>query len=107
MRRLIALVVGAAIGGGLVFGAFYFHVVRTEKTFLLVRKQRADWHDAYVDIRGWSSRDWSVHRDLSSDLVAMGRGDLISRSIGDNFFRGLFDSFREVPGHSTGPASSK
>jgi hypothetical protein len=107
MRRLIALVVGAAIGGGCVFAAFYFHVVRTDKTVLLVRKQRADWHDSYVDIRGWSSRDWHAHQELSHNLTATGRGDLVGRSMGDQLFRGLFDSFRESPGRSAGPASSK
>jgi hypothetical protein len=106
MRRLIALIVGAAIGGGCVFAAFYFHIVRTDKTFLLVRKQRTDWHDAYVDIRGWSSREWSAHRDLSTDLTAMGRGDLVGRSVGDQLFRGLFDSFHESPGRSVSPGPS-
>jgi len=99
MRRLIALLLGVAIGGAGVFGAFYYHVVRTETTWLVVRKQRLDWRDAYVDIRGWSYGEWSAHRDLSQNLIAMGRGDLVSRSVTDHLFRGLFDTFRE-------PASS-
>ena len=95
MRRLIALLLGAAIGGGGVFAAFYYHLVRTDKTWLIVPKQRLDWHDAYVDIRGWSPREFSTHRDLSHNLIAMGRGDLVGRSVADQLFRGLFDSFRE------------
>ncbi len=95
MRRLLALVLGAGIGGACVFGAFYYHVVRTDKTWLVVRKQRLDWRDAYVDIRGWSYREWANHRDLSQDLIAMGRGDLVTRSVADQLFRGLFDTFRE------------
>lgn len=75
--------------------AFQYHLVRTGKTFLVIPKQRADWHDAYVDIRGWSHHEWSAHRDLSNNLIAAGRGDLVSRSITDQLFRGLFDSFRE------------
>jgi hypothetical protein len=95
MRRLIAVLLGAAIGGGGVFAAFYYHLVRTEKTWLIVPKQRLDWHDAYVDVRGWSHREWSTHRDLSQNMIVMGRGDLVGRSVADQLFRGLFDSFRE------------
>ena len=97
MRRLIAVFVGVAIGGGGMFAAFYYHLVRSEKNWLLVPKQHADWHDAYVDIRGWTNREWSSHRELSQNLVAMGRGDLVHRSISDQLFRGLFNSFRESP----------
>jgi len=92
MRRLIALLVGVAIGGGVVFGSFQYHLVRTEKNFIFVRRQRADWHDAYVDIRKWSHHEWGAHRDLSNDLIAAGRGDLITRSLTEQFFRGLFES---------------
>ena len=99
MRRVIALILGVAIGGGGVFAAFQYHVVRTEQTLLVVRRQRADWHDTYVDIRGWGYRDWASHRDLSHDLIVSGRGDLVTRSAADQLFRGLFDSFRAHPGN--------
>jgi hypothetical protein len=102
MRRLIAMLFGVAIGGGLVFASFYYHLVRSEKNWLLVRKQHADWHDAYVDIRGWTSHEWSSHPELARNLVAMGRGDLVRRSITDQWFRGFFDSMRESPPHSRG-----
>jgi hypothetical protein len=103
MRRLIAVLLGAAIGGGGVFAAFYYHLVRTDKTWLIVPKQRLDWRDAYVDIRGWSHREWSNHRDLSNNLIAMGRSDLVARSVADQLFRGLFDSFREPSPSGRGP----
>jgi hypothetical protein len=106
MRRLIALVLGAAIGGAVVFGSFYYHIVRTDKTWLIVPKQRLDWRDAYVDIRGWSHREWSNHRDLSNNLIVMGRGDLVARSVADQLFRGLFDSFREPSSSGRGSNSS-
>ncbi|HLJ12282.1 MAG TPA: hypothetical protein VKU82_13895, partial [Planctomycetaceae bacterium] len=64
MRRLVAVLLGAAIGGGIVFAAFQYHLVRTDKRLLIVSRQRADWHDAYVDIRGWTHREWNAHRDL-------------------------------------------
>jgi len=71
----------------------------------VVRRQRADWHDAYADIRGWTHHDWGAHRELSGDLIAAGRGDLVTRSFSDELFRGLFDSFRDPPaGERTGAA---
>jgi hypothetical protein len=106
MRRLLAILLGAAIGGGGVFAAFYYHLVRTDKSWLIVPKQRLDWRDAYVDIRGWSHKEWSSHRDLSHNLVVMGRGDLVSRSITDQLFRGLFDSIREPSSNGSGSSSS-
>ena len=109
MRRLIAVLLGALIGGAAVFTAFYYHLVRTDKTWLIVPKQRLEWHDAYVDIRGWSYRDWSKHRDLSTNLIAMGRGDLVARSVADQWFRGLFDTLREPSpnGRTSNSAPSK
>ncbi len=98
MRRLIALILGVAIGGGTTFAAFNLHVVRTDQKVLFVRKQRADWHDAYVDTRGWTHREWGAHHELSTNLIAAGHGDLVVRSVTDQLFRGLFDSFRSPPG---------
>jgi hypothetical protein len=106
MRRLIALLFGVAIGGGCVFAAFQYHVVRTQDKWLVVRKQRADWRDAYVDVRGWTYREWGAHRALSNDLIAAGRGDLVTRSAADQLFRGLFDSFRPHPGPPGAPPSN-
>ena len=105
MRRLIAGLLGVALGGGAMYAAFQYHLVRSEKAYLVVRKQRPDWHDAYVDIRGWTHRDWGAHRNLSNDLIAAGRGDLVSRSIADELFRGLFDPFRDSS--SDGRSSNK
>jgi hypothetical protein len=107
MRRLLAVAVGVAIGTGVTFAAFQYHLVRTDKSFFLLRRQRADWHDAYADIRGWTHQEWGNHRDLSGDLIAAGRGDLITRSFGDELFRGLFDSFREPAGNRPAPPSSR
>jgi hypothetical protein len=95
MRRLFALVLAAALGGGVVFAAFQLHFVRADGRFLFVPKQRADWHDAYVDIRGWSFRDWGDHPELSRNMLAAGHGDLVTRSATGDLFRGLFEPFRE------------
>jgi hypothetical protein len=97
MRRLLAILLGVAVGSGGTIATFQYHLVCTDKSYLLVRRQRADWHDAYADIRGWTAREWGNHRDLSNDLIASGRGDLVTRSVADELFRGLFDSFRDTP----------
>ena len=105
MRRLIAMAMGILIGAGLMFGAFNYHLVRIEKkSFLLIKKKRADWHDAYADIRGWTSREWKDHAELSENLVAQGRGDLVQRSLTDRLFRGLFNSNRDSSRNSETPA---
>jgi hypothetical protein len=109
MRRLIAILLGVALGCAGTFAAFQYHLVRADKSYLVVRRQRADWHDAYADIRGWTAREWESHRDLSSDLIASGRGDLVTRSFADELFRGLFDSFRAPPsgGQTSHPPRSR
>jgi hypothetical protein len=104
MRRVIAVLFGMALGGGAVFGAFHYHLIRTNEGWLVVKRQKADWRDSYVDIRGWTYRDWPEHKALSHDLVAAGRGDLVARSMADQLFRGIFDPFREhsPPGSQPG-----
>jgi len=95
MRRLFALLIAAAVGGGIVFTAFQFHVVRSDDRTLFVPKRHADWHDAWVDVRGWDYREWGEHPVLSENMIASGHGDLVARSAADSLFRGLFDSFRD------------
>ena len=107
MRRLIAILVGVALGSAGTFAAFQYHIVRTDKTYLVVRRQRADWHDVYADIRAWTPREWGSHRDLSNDLIASGHGDLVTRSVADELFRGLFDSFREPSSGGQSPSSPR
>ncbi|MSR60574.1 MAG: hypothetical protein EXS05_23520 [Planctomycetaceae bacterium] len=95
MWRLLALIGAAAIGAATVFAAFQFHFVRTSHRWLMVPKQSADWREAYVDVRGWTLKEWSTHPKLSGDLIAAGYGEFVSRSGAEGLFRGLFDSFRD------------
>lgn len=92
MRRLLTLLIAAAVGGGAVFTAFQFHIVRTEQRVIFVRKPQADWHDAYVDVRGWTLHEWGEHPTLSRNLVTSGHGDVVRRSATGDLFRGLFDN---------------
>jgi hypothetical protein len=36
-------------------------------------------------------------------MIAAGRGDLVTRSMADELFRGLFDSYRESPSGGLSP----
>src|SRR5262245_29356123 len=91
MRRLMALLTGIALGGATVYTAFQYHVVRTDKNFVVVPKERSDWHQAYVDVRGWTFREWEQHPVLVKNLTAAGHADLVARSAAGDLFRGLFD----------------
>lgn len=95
MRRILTWMIGMVVGGGVVFTAFQYHVVRTDQRFLVVPKQQSDWREAYVDVRGWSIQEWGEHARLSQNLVAAGHGDIVARSATDRLFRGFFNSFRE------------
>jgi hypothetical protein len=95
MRRLMALMFGVVIGAATVYTAFQYHVVRSDQRVLLVPKQRADWHEAYVDIRPWTFREWDEHPVFAQNMVVSGHGDLVIRSATDGLFRGFFDSFRD------------
>lgn len=94
MRRLFAILLGVIVGGSAVFAAFQYHVIRAQNRWVVVKKQRADWHDAYVDVRGWSARDWNEHRELSGNVAAAGHGELLPAYGAGQFFRGLFDPLR-------------
>ena len=89
MRRLFAVLFGVMIGGGLVFIAFEFHVVRTKETFYLVPKKQSGLADSYADIRSWKPAQWKEHSELAQNLTASGRGHLI----GDSLTDGLFQDF--------------
>ena len=89
MRRLCLLVFGVLIGGGLVYSAFHFHVVRASDEWLVVRKGKVELADFYVDIRQWSFQDWRSRSNLMHALMERGRGDLLVPPGSRNFFHGL------------------
>jgi hypothetical protein len=101
MRRLIAILIGVVVGGSAVFGAFQYHLIRARDRWAVVKKQRADWREAYVDVRTWGRREWSEHQELSANVTAAGHGDLLPSYGPGEFFRGLFDPLR--PNRSSNP----
>lgn len=104
MRRLVTILLGVVIGGSVVFFAFQYHLIRASQRWVVVKKRHADWHDAYVDVRGWGAREWNEHRELSGNVTAAGHGELVPSYGPGEFFRGLFDPLR--PKRSASPTES-
>lgn len=90
MRKFLVLVFGALFGGGGVWFGYNYHVVKSEKEWLCVPKQRPALTDIYCDIRQWSVSEWKQHADLASDLVKHGRGELVV----DTTAQSLFDDIK-------------
>ena len=90
MRRLMAAVFGMILGGGLVYFAFQYHLVRTEDEVLVVPKREASLVDPYADVRRWRAADWNQHPELVDALVKYGRSDLVLQSETDGLFHDLF-----------------
>ncbi len=78
MRRLALLLLGIVLGGGGVYLASNYHVVRTADGFLAVPRPTLGLTDPYADVRNWTSRDWRAHRELEQAVKAYGRGDLVA-----------------------------
>lgn len=80
MRRLGGMILGLAIGAGLMFGAMKYHVLRTNSGFEFVPKRSTSLADAYVDVRGWGFTDWSKHPDLVWSLTKNGKTNVMGES---------------------------
>ena len=80
MSRISSLVVGVVLGGAGIYGAFNYHVVKTDAGFELVRKSTASLSDTYVDIRNFGVSDWATHPALSADIVAAEKTGLLCQS---------------------------
>jgi len=101
MRRLLAVLFGAMLGGGLVFAAFEYHLVRTDETYHLVPKKQAGLTDAYVDIRDWPASEWNEHTTLAEDLIAAGHGDLVGGSIASGLLDDIIAPFQQDASEAT------
>lgn len=83
MRRLRALLFGIALGGGLVYFGFNFHLVRAQDGWLMVPRTSVALEDACVDVRKWGAADWRKHPALTRDMFKAGYGDKVAASIQD------------------------
>ena len=77
MHRLSYLLLGAILGGGGVFCAQNYHVVRSDEGYHAVPKISATFKEAYVDIRGFGVADWAEHRALAVAIVKAKKDHLI------------------------------
>lgn len=96
MRRLIALIFGAGLGGLAVFLAFHIHVVRTDSDWHFVRKQKTGFADCYVDVRKWDAAEWSGHPLLKDSLKAAGRSEIIKEPPAQELFFNVLDAWKNA-----------
>lgn len=99
MGRLFWLFAGVVIGGGFMYGAFNYHVLKTDKGFELVPKRTASLTDCYVDVSKFTLADWGSHPDLSADVMAAEKSHLLNDSgsnVGSAVESGLQKVFNEI-----------
>lgn len=84
MRRLKALLLGIALGGGLVYFGFNYHLVRAADSWLIVPRVEVALRDACVDIRSWKLDDWRKHPELTRDMLRAGHGTRIQMAVQDS-----------------------
>lgn len=77
MKKLAAIFFGMLLGAAGVVGGYNYHVVRADKEWIVVPKQRAALVDVYCDVREWGAGEWKDHPDLVKNLVKHGRADLV------------------------------
>jgi hypothetical protein len=80
MGRLFWLFAGVLIGGGLVYGAFNYHVLRTDKGFELIPKRTATLSEAYLDVSKFTAADWGAHPALAADVMAAEKSHLLNET---------------------------
>ena len=74
---MMRILIGAVVGGALIWGALQYHLVRTNEGFTYVPKQHTTLADTYIDVRQWGVTDWAQHPDLALSLSQNGHKDLI------------------------------
>lgn len=104
MRRLSALLFGIALGGGLVYCGFNYHLVRAADGWLMVPRTTVALEDACVDIRKWGFADWRKHPALTRDMFKAGYGDRVKSTVQEGLvgeaLKGLGLSRRSEDGDS-------
>ena len=101
MRRILAVLFGVMLGGGLVFAAFEYHLVRTdkivssgaEKTSGIGRCVCRHPRLAGVQVEGTSV--------LAQNLIADGHGDLVGGSIAGGLLQRFIAPFQKNASEST------
>jgi len=92
MNRIMNFMAGCIVGAVGLYGAMTYHLVRAEDGFHTIPKVSNGLSDAYVDIREFTTSDWTEHRALVAALVKADRGDLMK----DSALYGLKSTARSV-----------
>jgi hypothetical protein len=83
MKRVAGFLIGAVLGGCLVFFGQRYHVLRTEDGLTTVPKMSATFRQTYVDVRGFSVSDWMENRSLMAAVLKADKGHLIQQGVAD------------------------
>jgi len=90
MKRLLAVFVfGVVAGGGLIFGAQRYHLVRAQDGVYLVPKLESTFQDAYVDVRQFGLRDWADHKLLTTAIIKAKKEHLMQDSAASDLNKGM------------------
>ena len=100
MRKLLAALLCMALGGGLVYAAFQYHLVQAPDEYVLVPKISAGLADTYVDVRAWNATEWQRHPGLVRALLKKGRADLIAVPSARGLLQDLLRPFRSADNDS-------
>ena len=99
MKRLSGFLIGVVVGGGLVFGAQRYHVLRTEQGLEVVPKLSADFSECYVDIRKFGASDWAEHKALAAAILSAKKEHIFHDSAADSVrekMSGLLDEWTHL-----------
>ena len=83
MKGFGPFLAGAVIGGGAVFATLSYHFLQTKDGFEAIPKLSPTFAEAYVDVRTFTTADWSAHKALSTAVVKANRGGLIGDTVVD------------------------
>jgi hypothetical protein len=103
MRKLLAALFCMMLGGGFVYLAFQYHLVRAADEYALVPKSSAGLVDTYVDVRSWDAAEWRRHPALVRALVKQGRSDLVVAPTARGLLDDLLRPFRSADHNANAP----
>ncbi len=89
MSRMGSFLMGFVVGGLAVYGSLNYHVLRTKDGFELVPKLSATFKESYLDVRQYTTSDWSQHKTVLSALVRAKKEHLITDSASQQLTEGI------------------
>lgn len=94
MRRLMVFFLGMVVGGGLLYTAEHYHLVRAQDGFHWIPKMELKLAATYVDIRNFTPADWARHADVAMAITQAGQGQLLENSATQSLQEGLHGLLR-------------